>query len=237
MPDFCSFYNVLREVSLRALIGDLVPNPWNSNEFTRDAERRMDESIRRNGMFKPIVVRNMPDGTLQILGGFHRWEAAKRAGYVDVPVYNLGTIDERQAKEISLLDNGRYGQDDAIKLAEILSAIAPLEELTKFMPMDEVEITSIIKTTDIDLDTLGLPPEEDEDGDADLNPIPAAAPPPKTHAVMRFKVPVADLEAVEGVIKGIIKNHHLRDQDSLINAGDALVAIVRNYTGAGNAAS
>lgn len=216
---------------MKALIGDLVPNPWNTNDFTRDAEKRLDESVRRNGLFKPILVRSKADGTYEILGGQHRWEAAKRAGYVEVPIFDVGNVDDRQAKEISLLDNGRYGQDDAVKLGELLSEIATLEELTKFMPMDEVEITSIVKTTEIDLDTLGLS-EEDSEDDIDLDTTPLSKPPPKTHAIMRFKVPVSDLELVEKVIKGIIKDHHLKDPDSLINAGDALVSIIRHYTGA-----
>ena len=40
---------------------------------------------------------------------------------------------------------------------------------------------------------------------------------------MRFKVPVADAQLIKDVIDGIIKLQGLKDSDSLVNAGDALV--------------
>lgn len=54
----------------------LSPNPWNTNELTPEAERKLDESIRRNGMFKPIIVRERADGKLEIVGGIIVGKAA-----------------------------------------------------------------------------------------------------------------------------------------------------------------
>jgi ParB family chromosome partitioning protein len=63
----------------------LHPNPWNTNVVTPENEKRIEESIKRLGLFKPVTVRELTDGRLEILGGQHRWEAARRLGYKEVP--------------------------------------------------------------------------------------------------------------------------------------------------------
>ncbi|WP_228202313.1 ParB/Srx family N-terminal domain-containing protein [Acinetobacter baumannii] len=49
-------------------------------------------------MFKPIIVRTLLDGRLQIIGGQHRAMIAKRLGLLTVPVMNLGRIGRSQSK-------------------------------------------------------------------------------------------------------------------------------------------
>ncbi|MEZ6841329.1 ParB/RepB/Spo0J family partition protein [Acinetobacter baumannii] len=71
-------------------------------------------------MFKPIVVRQLDNGTLQIIGGEHRALVAKQMKVDKVPAFNLGKISDVEAKEIGLLDNGRYGSDDALKIGRNL---------------------------------------------------------------------------------------------------------------------
>src|SRR5437762_10365036 len=94
----------------------LQPNPWNTNVVSPDNEAKIDASNQRLGMFKPIIVRELPDGTLQILGGAHRRESAIRLGWDQVPVFNVGPVSDKQAKEIGLADNARYGHDDTLAL-------------------------------------------------------------------------------------------------------------------------
>ena len=100
----------------------LSPNPWNTNVVSPENQQKLNASIKRFGMFKPIVVREI-DGTLEIIGGQHRWEAAVEMKLPEVPVVNLGRITDKKAKEISLVDNGRYGADDTLQLAELLDDI------------------------------------------------------------------------------------------------------------------
>ena len=40
----------------------LKKNPWNTNIVSPESERKLDESVRRNGMFKPVLVRRLPSG-------------------------------------------------------------------------------------------------------------------------------------------------------------------------------
>ena len=121
-------------------ISDLFPNPWNTNVVSPENQSKIEESIKRFGMFKPLVVRTLSDGRLEILGGQHRWEAAKALGIEQVEVVDLGEIDDKKAKEISLVDNGRYGVDDGLRLSELLRELGDVEE---YLPYSEADLNQI----------------------------------------------------------------------------------------------
>jgi ParB/RepB/Spo0J family partition protein len=200
---------------------ELAANPWNTNVVSPENQQKLEESVKRFGMFKPIVVRELDGGVLQIIGGQHRWEAAQALGHTDVPVINLGRISDKKAKEISLVDNGRYGADDTLQLAHLLEDIGvDANELASFMPYSESDFASIFSSVNISLDDLDLP-----DGDE----LPAKTPnskPVQTHQIMRFKVPVDDVSVITDLIERTMKEQRYVDEDSLSNAGNALVFLL-----------
>jgi ParB family chromosome partitioning protein len=59
----------------------IEPNPWNTNIVSHENELKLRASIERNGMFKPVLVREISMGhcKLQSLGGWHRVEQATGA--------------------------------------------------------------------------------------------------------------------------------------------------------------
>lgn len=198
----------------------LVPNPWNSNIVSPDNDAKLEESIRRYGMFKPVIVRELLDGTLQIIGGEHRAEIAQRLGLTSIPIVNLGILDDRKAKEISLVDNGRFGEDDSFKLAEILESLGDYKDLVAVMPLSIEDLDSVFTNSSIaleELDSLALP------DDSEQLPNEKAL---QTHQVMRFKVPLKDVDAVTQIIEKTIKVQGFDDSDSMTNAGDALVHLL-----------
>lgn len=205
--------------------GSLVPNPWNTNVVPPDNEAKLDESIKRLGMFKPVVVRELANGTLQILGGEHRAASAKRLGLKQIPVVNLGKVDDKRAKEISLIDNGRYGADNTLQLAELLDGLGSAEELAKFMPYSDEDLASIFSSVSIALDDLDLP-------EIDEQPvISSKEKPAQTHQIMRFKVPVDDVDDITKLIEKTMKVQNFTESDSLTNAGDALVFLLKKDEG------
>ena len=204
----------------------LLPNPWNTNHFAPDIEKKLDASIQKNGMFKAIVVRELPTGELQILGGEHRAQSAVRVGLTEVPVSNLGQISDKQAKEISVLDNTRYGHDDSAQLAKLLEEIGSMEDLSAILPYTDAEMNDIFSSSSIDLDLLDLL-GGDEGKELDESPPPA----PKnaqTHQTMRFRVPVEDVEEASAKLEKIMKLQGFDDKDSLTNAGDALIYLLKS---------
>lgn len=202
---------------------ELVPNDWNTNIVSPVNEKKLEESIKRFGVFKPVIVRELANGSYQIIGGEHRAQAAKRLGIKEIPIVNLGQIDDKKAKEISLVDNGRFGDDDTVRLAELLNELGSPEDLALFMPYTDDDLNTIFTGTSIaldELDSLNLPNE-------DVNlPSEKAI---QTHRVMRFKIPVADAERIANIIEATVKSQGYDDNDSLVNAGDALVHLLREY--------
>ncbi|TSP13936.1 ParB N-terminal domain-containing protein [Cupriavidus campinensis] len=206
----------------------LKPNPWNTNHLSPEAEAKLDNSLKRRGMFKPVVVRTLDDGSLQLLGGEHRAQSAVRVGLRSVPLINLGRVSDKEAKEIGLLDNSRYGTDNALDLAKLLGEIGTVDEIAQFMPYNTAEVTAIFSTLNIDLDALDLP----EDAEAPQLP---SAPKVQTHQVMRFKVPVDDVEDMTEMVEKVMKTQKFTDEDALSNAGNALVWILNDYMKGGRA--
>lgn len=205
--------------ALTVPVGDLTPNPYNTNIVSPENEAKLDAAIKRFGFFKPITVRETESG-YQILGGEHRWEAAKRAGLKEVPIFSVGKISDKQAKEIMLADNARYGADDTISLAELLSEIGEPEEIQQYLPWTESDLTQIFASVDIALDDLELA----DDFDAkDEKASELSSKTPKTHTILRFKVSIPDSERITDLIARIQKTNDFTKADELTNAGDALV--------------
>lgn len=200
----------------------LRPNPWNTNVVSPENEAKIDASLKRLGFFKPVIVRTLADGSLEILGGEHRCGSAIRIGLKAIPITNLGTVDDIRAKEIGLVDNGRYGDDDTLRLAELIEGMGNVEELSSFMPYSDSDLASIFSSTSIALDDLDLP---DDDGSAPSAPTTKAV---QTHQLMRFKVPMGDVAEVTERIERVMKGQRFVDEDSLANAGNALVHIFRS---------
>ncbi len=200
----------------------LRPNPWNTNIVTPENEAKLDQAIKRFGFFKPITVRESVDGEFEILGGEHRWEAALRAGLKEVPIFSVGVISDKQAKEIMLADNARYGADDTISLAELLSEIGEPEELQQYLPWNEADISAIFSSVDISLDELEL--EDEFDGEGKKEELtPKAA---KTHTILRFKVSIPDAEKITEMVTKAQKSLDFTKSDELTNAGDVLVHLL-----------
>lgn len=209
---------------------ELINNPWNTNSVDPSNEAKLEASVDRYGMFKPIIVRELEDGQLEILGGEHRNKTAIKKGIEKVPVINLGRIDDIKAKEISLIDNGRYGTDDSYALAQLLDELSTASDVDigEIMPYSNEDLDRILTVNNIDLDKLGI--DDDEDEEIDL-PVKESRLDQRAqmHQIMRFKVPVADAHKVQEVINEIMKDQDYTGGDSLENAGDALVFLSTAY--------
>lgn len=214
---------------LEVRIEDLQPNSFNSNRVSAENEKKIRASIERNGIFKPIIVREVvrPSGdtSYEIIGGQHRWEQAKGLGYTTVPVANLGQISDVRAKEIGLLDNARYGVDDTLSLGAILKEIGDPEEIQSFLPYADTDLTAIWSAQSIDLDELNVSQDEIKIEPERQNEAPAPKP-TKTHTIMRFKIGLADAERITKLIASTQKAQGLTTEDELTNAGDALVHLL-----------
>lgn len=199
------------------------PNPWNTNVVSHENEVKLRASIERNGMFKPVLLRELDDGTLQSLGGWHRVEQSVELGLAQVPAIILGNITDERAKEISLADNARYGVDDTLKLSELLGEL-DTKAIEDIMPWSSSDIAALtaslaVNVDDLDLDEPVLPTDE-----PDKDPLPSK--PVKTHQTMRFRNSVADAAAIAALINETMVKEGFNTADDLTNAGDALAFLL-----------
>lgn len=222
----------MRKIEYKTVpIEELRKNTWNSNRVTVENEEKIKSAIKRNGLFKAIIVRTIPgiDG-YEILGGEHRWEQAKELGYTEIPIANMGEIDDRHAKEIGIIDNARYGSDDTISLAEILKEIGE-DELQDFLPFGSSDLDAIFSSSDIALDDLDLDGNFEKPLESEEISDPQPEKPVKTHTVMRHKLSLGDAEAMTALIAKTQKEQGFTAEDDLTNAGDALVFLLKDKFG------
>lgn len=211
---------------LTVSVSDLRKNPWNTNKVSPENEEKIRESIRRNGFFKPLIVRRVEGvAGYEIIGGEHRWEQAIELGYTDLPVVNLGLIPDAKAKEIGVIDNARYGADDTLAFGELLKELGAFDDLQAFLPYGETDLAAIFSAADIaevdlDLDeSFEKEPEKQEDTEKPARQA-------KTHTILRFKVPLADAERLVALITRTQKTQGFTAEDELTNAGDALIHLL-----------
>lgn len=206
----------------------LCKNSWNTNKVSPENERKIRASLKRNGMFKPIIVRETKESDkYEIIGGEHRWEQAIEIGLEKIPVINLGFIDDARAKEIGLTDNARYGVDDTVELADLLKDMGNIDELQDFLPYGSSDFETIFSSSDIALEDLEIDENFDDDEKTlETEPLPK---PTKTHTIMRFKVPIEDAERITALIATTRKDYGFTEADELTNVGDALVHLLQPY--------
>jgi ParB-like chromosome segregation protein Spo0J len=202
----------------------IEPNPWNSNVVSHENEEKLRASIERHGMFKPVLVRELPDGAIESVGGWHRAEQAVELGHAEVPVINLGQISDEQAKEISLADNARYGIDDTLKLSQILEGLdaAAMEQV---MPWTSRDIAALTESLSVDIDNLDLdePVLDQQDDEQEEAPAPRVA---KTHQNLRFRCSIQDSARISNLINKTMQDQGFTKEDDLTNAGDALAFLL-----------
>lgn len=194
--------------------GFLRPNIWNPNHLSEADLERLAQSIARLEMFKPIVVRQIelidPDSEAryEILGGAHRYLAALRLGWTEVPIIDLGVVVEQTAREIALVDNTRYGTDDPLKLSEFLKEFDSLEEFPEFLPYSSEDLDALIGTSSIRIDDLELGTSADF-GDHSLSGDLTDY--SRSHQVMRIAVPIEVAELVKDRIERFAKEKNYFD--------------------------
>jgi ParB family transcriptional regulator, chromosome partitioning protein len=99
----------------------IAPNPFQPrHEFAPEQLAELEESIRKNGLLQPLVVRPRRDETpegadWELIAGERRWRAVRRLGWGQVPVI-VREIDDRAMLVLAIVEN--------VQRAEL----SPLEE-------------------------------------------------------------------------------------------------------------
>jgi ParB family chromosome partitioning protein len=83
----------------------IVPNRYQPRQTFESGElAQLAESVKRNGVLQPVLVRRKADGLFELIAGERRYRAAKLAGLKSIPAIIRNSSDE-QTMELALIEN------------------------------------------------------------------------------------------------------------------------------------
>lgn len=95
----------------------IKPNPNQPrHNFDEEALAELAASIRELGIVQPLSLRELGDGTYQIIAGERRWRAASLAGLEAVPAY-VRSASDSEVTEMALIENIQREDLNAIEVA------------------------------------------------------------------------------------------------------------------------
>ncbi len=208
----------------------LAPNPWNTNKLDATAYRKLRESIERLGVFKPVVVRELENGELEIIGGEHRWSVVNELGWDEIQVANVGCISDAEAKAISVLDNERFGEDDEIAFQRLL------EDIQSDLDFDLADVMDVNFDLDQVLTASGVDADELLDGlDDDLDATPERSKEKvetgtDSKQTMRFRLDHDEASEIKNIVNSVIAEQGISTGSEFDDAGEAIYFIIKQWS-------
>lgn len=98
-------------------------------EFDPVALGELSQSIERDGIIQPIVVRRAGPQRYQIIAGERRWRAATAAGLAEIPVI-LRTADDQKVLELAIVENIQREDLNPVELAQAFQRMMTELDLT-----------------------------------------------------------------------------------------------------------
>jgi ParB family transcriptional regulator, chromosome partitioning protein len=97
-------------------ISQIRPNRYQPRQnFDPEVLSALTESVRRDGVLMPILVRPMGDG-YELIAGERRWRASQAAGLLEIPSI-VRDVDDLQALELAIVENEQRDNLTAIESA------------------------------------------------------------------------------------------------------------------------
>ena len=109
----------------------IKPNPDQPRqEFDAESLNELAASIRELGIIQPITLRQMRDGSYQIISGERRYRAALQAGLETIPAY-IRTVEDETVMEMALIENIQREDLNPIEIALTFQKLLEQYDLTQ----------------------------------------------------------------------------------------------------------
>jgi ParB family chromosome partitioning protein len=136
------------------------PNPFQPRaEFDEGEIAALAESLKRQGVLQPVVVRPAEGGFYELVAGERRWRASKKAGFNRIPAV-IRDVDDRRMLEMALVENLQRRDLNPIEKARAFRQLMQLNSWTQEEVADAVGLGRPTVANFIRL--LELPPEIQE---------------------------------------------------------------------------
>ena len=112
-------------------LDEIRPNPYQPRKnFDEDNLKDLSDSIRKNGVFQPIIVRKSSVMGYEIIAGERRFRASKLAGKDSIPAI-VRAIDDEQMMEVAVLENLQRENLSPLEEAEAYSTLMKNLKITQ----------------------------------------------------------------------------------------------------------
>jgi len=125
-------------------IDSIHPNPYNPNRQSEHEFGLLLKSMTDDGFTQPVLVQEQ---TKEIIDGEHRWRAARKLGFKEIPVV-FTTMTPEQMRVATLRHNRARGEEDVELTAAMLRDLeymGSLEWAQKALDLDDIEIQRLIQ--------------------------------------------------------------------------------------------
>jgi ParB family chromosome partitioning protein len=129
-------------------------------EMSPEALEELSASIQSQGIIQPIVVRQLEDGSYEIIAGERRWRAARQAGLRHVPCI-VKNVEDNAAIAMALIENIQREDLNAIEEAQALERLQDEFELTHQQVADVIgksrtTVTNLLRLNQLDDEVKSL---------------------------------------------------------------------------------
>ena len=137
------------------------PNPRQPRRrFDAEATSALAESIKREGVVQPVLVRPRPDGGFELIAGERRWRAAQAAGAPTLPALVRET-DDRDTLLLGLVENVAREQLTPIEEARAYALLLDefglsLGEIAERVGHSKPAISNRVRLLELPEDVLGM---------------------------------------------------------------------------------
>jgi len=142
-------------------IKQLSPSPFQPRKiFNKDELNDLAESIKKNGVLQPLIVRATSDNSYEIIAGERRWRAAEQAGISHLPALVRALSDE-EAVIVALVENIQREDLSALEEAEGLQKLSEKvgesqEEIAKMIGKSRSYVANILRLNNLPEKVKGL---------------------------------------------------------------------------------
>jgi ParB family transcriptional regulator, chromosome partitioning protein len=137
------------------------PNPKQPRKrFDGEAGSGLAESVKRQGVIQPLLVRPRAAGGYELIAGERRWRAAREAGHATVPAV-VREADDRDTLVLGLIENVAREQLTPVEEARAYAALLDefglvLGEVADRVGRSKPSVSNRVRLLDLPDDVLGM---------------------------------------------------------------------------------
>ncbi|MDQ6967112.1 MAG: ParB/RepB/Spo0J family partition protein [Mariprofundaceae bacterium] len=135
--------------SIKILISKIKPNRYQPRTHFDEKELlSLTESIRKEGVLMPVLLRVQGDG-YELIAGERRWRASQAAGLLDIPAV-VREVDDLQALELAIIENEQRDDLTAVESARAYKRLIDefsftQQQVAESIGVSRVQVSNLIR--------------------------------------------------------------------------------------------